>query len=84
MERWAVESDPLVQRAVSRNAAGKNLPTLGDELLQQLDVLEVDVLELLDTELADSLATVEELLLASAAATRAAALSAGSAAATGS
>src|SRR3569832_128335 len=55
---------PLMQRARSGNAAGKNLAALGDELLQRLDVLVVDVLELLDAELADALAAVEELLLA--------------------
>src|ERR1051325_3141890 len=54
----------LMQRARAGDAARKNLAALGDELLQRLHVLEVDVLDLLDAELADALAAIEELLLA--------------------
>src|ERR1043165_2660042 len=54
---------PLVQRARPGDAARKDLPALGDELLQRLQVLVVDVLDLLHAELADALAAVEELLL---------------------
>src|SRR5712691_6957882 len=69
----------LMQRARSGDTARKDLPPLRDELLQCLDVFVVDVLELLDAELADALAAKEELLLA---ALRSAG-SAGAAAATG-
>src|SRR5258706_10097186 len=69
----------LMQRTGSGDAARKDLPALRDELLQRLDVFVVDVLELLDAELADALAAKEELLLA---ALRSAG-SAGAAAATG-
>src|ERR1044072_80040 len=54
----------LVQRAGSGDAARQDLPALRDELLQHLHVLVVDVLELLDAELADAPATIENLLLA--------------------
>src|SRR5256885_5681540 len=54
---------PLVQRARAGDAARKNLPALGDELLQRLQVFVVDVLDLLHAELADALAAIEELLL---------------------
>src|ERR671917_403553 len=54
----------LVQRAGAGDAARKDLPALRDELLQRLHVLEVDVLDLLDAELAHALAAIEELLLA--------------------
>jgi hypothetical protein len=53
----------LVQRARSRDAARKDLSALGDELLECLRVLEIDILDLLDAELADALAAIEELLL---------------------
>src|ERR1051325_9573351 len=54
----------LMQRARAGDAARKNLAALGDELLERLHVFVVDVLDLLDAELADALAAVEELLLA--------------------
>src|SRR4051812_2910765 len=54
----------LVQRARAGDAPRKDLAALGDELLQRLQVLVVDVLDLLYAELADALAAVEELLLA--------------------
>src|SRR5688572_384453 len=54
----------LMQRAGAGNAARQNLSALGDELLERLHVFEVDVLDLLDAELADALAAIEELLLA--------------------
>src|SRR6185369_10298193 len=54
----------LMQRAGAGDAARKDLPALRDELLQHLHVFVVDVLELLDAELADALAAIEELLLA--------------------
>src|SRR5688572_23073093 len=60
----------LVQRAGAGDAARKDLAALGDELLERLHVLEVDVLDLLDAELADALAAVEELLLAALLAAR--------------
>src|SRR5258706_1897568 len=69
----------LMQRTGSGDAARKDLPALRDELLQGLDVFVVDVLELLDAELADALAAKEELLLAALRSAR----SAGAAAATG-
>src|ERR1041385_7186695 len=53
----------LMQRAGPGDAARQDLPALRDELLQHLHVLVIDVLELLDAELADALAAVEELLL---------------------
>src|SRR5947207_5537964 len=53
----------LMQRAGSGDAARKDLAPLRDELLQHLHVFVVDVLELLDAELADAFATIEELLL---------------------
>src|SRR4029453_715516 len=55
----------LMERARPRDPARKDLPALGDERLQQLDVLPVDVLELLRAELADLAATDEELLATS-------------------
>ena len=54
----------LMQRASAGDAARKDLPALRDELLQHLHVFVIDVLELLDAELADALAAVEKLLLA--------------------
>src|SRR5688572_16691882 len=54
----------LVQRAGAGNAARQDLASLRDELLKHLHVFEIDVLELLDAELADALAAIEELLLA--------------------
>src|SRR5947209_6315862 len=53
----------LMQRAGARDAARKDLPALGDELLQHLHVLVVDVLELLHAEFANAFAAIEELLL---------------------
>src|SRR5437879_2055782 len=53
-----------MQRAGAGDAARKDLSALRDELLQHLHVFVVDVLELLDAELADALAAIEELLLA--------------------
>src|SRR5689334_19346031 len=55
---------PLMQRAGAGDAARKDLTALGDELLEGLDVLEVDVLDLLDAELTDAFPAIEELLLA--------------------
>src|SRR5260370_16077675 len=54
----------LMQRAGAGDAAGKDLAALRDELLQHLHVLVVDVLELLDAELADALPAIEEFLFA--------------------
>src|SRR6185369_17353783 len=54
----------LMKRAGAGDAARQDLPALRDELLQHLHVLVVDVFELLDAELADALAAIEELLLA--------------------
>src|SRR5688500_11362953 len=53
----------LMKGTGSGNAAWQNLSALRDELLQHLHVLEVDVLELLDAELADAFPAIEELLL---------------------
>ena len=50
-----------MERAGARDTARQDLAPLGDELLEQLDVLEVDVLELLDTEFANALAAIEAL-----------------------
>src|SRR2546430_6008260 len=61
-----------MQGAGAGDAARKNLAALRDELLEHLHVFVVDVLELLDAELADALAAVEELLLATLRAARAA------------
>jgi hypothetical protein len=44
---------PLVSRAAPRDAAGRDLPALGDEAAQPPDILEVDETDLIDTELAD-------------------------------
>src|SRR5262249_23040513 len=52
----------LVQRAGARDAPRQDLAALGDEALQQLDVLPVDVLELLRAELADLAPADEEFL----------------------
>src|SRR4029077_14996514 len=52
-----------MQRAGARDPARKNLSALRDELLQRLHILEIDVLDLLDAELADALPAVEKLLL---------------------
>src|SRR5207253_7377440 len=73
----------LVQRAGAGNAARQDLATLGDELLERLHVLEVDVFDLLDAELADPLAAIEELLLAALLSARTAAAAAIVAAAAG-
>src|SRR5207253_2095468 len=53
-----------MQRAGAGDAARKDLSALRDELLEHLHVFVVDVLELLDAELADALAAIEKLLLA--------------------
>jgi len=52
-----------MQRARAGDAARKNLAALRDELLQCLQIFVIDVLELLDAELADALAPIEEFLL---------------------
>ncbi len=56
----------LVEGAGARDPPRKDLPALGDEALEELDVLPVDVLELLRAELADLAAANEELLPRSA------------------
>src|ERR1019366_10206321 len=53
----------LVESGRSADAARKDLRALGDESREKLHVLEVDVADLLDRELADALAAHEELLL---------------------
>jgi len=53
----------LVKGGRSADAAREDLGALGDEPREGLHVLEVDVADLLDRELADALAAHEELLL---------------------
>src|SRR5260221_13627504 len=60
----------LMQGAGPRDTARKDLPPLRDKLLEHLHVFVVDVLDLLDAELADALPAVEELLLPALRATR--------------
>src|SRR5579872_2868972 len=60
-----------MQRAGSGDPARQNLSALRNELLQRLHILEIDVFDLLDAELADALAAIEELLLAALLSTRA-------------
>src|SRR6266849_3450696 len=51
-----------MQGASSRDPARQDLPPLGNEGLQQLDVLPIDVLEFLRAKLADFAPADEELL----------------------
>src|SRR5438067_11960760 len=53
-----------MQRARARDTARQNLSALGDELLQRLHVLEIDVFDFLDAEFADAFAAIEEFLFA--------------------
>src|SRR5262249_28047427 len=59
---------PLVRRANARQTPGNDLSTLRDKLREQTNVLVVDVLDLLDAELADFL--TPEILAPALAATR--------------
>src|SRR5471030_1443693 len=61
---------PLMERTSAGDAARQDLATLRDELLEHLHILEIDVFDLLDAELADPLAPIKELLFPPGAATR--------------